>query len=1250
MKSQNYHPTTNTTRWKLMQLRSHDRLRRDSSHVPVTGLALYRAPSPSGKLFALAGVDTDVVVYDAGSETSRVVCRIPVFADQPVHGIHVQKVEGDAAAAVLVWGSRDVALFSTRDFIGTDDGTQRKAPVVATATAPDWICDGAISPFDSSVGMLATAHNEVVPLRYSSSTGEISLGAAIHLSRPMLFTARILWESEKSVLVAGGTVFGHVIVWRYRWGHDGRATEFLFNLQGFEGSIFGVDISPLVTLSDGSTVRLLAGCSDDRTIRIWDITERRDGSSGSAAAASQLDQDIDTGFGGNSGNTEDTEASVGTENTPAPIAVAMGHASRIWGVRFAPVCGVDTLPVYSFGEDATSQRWLLKVTSKTTQGSPASKLLTGKLSHDRALSLHHGKHLWSNAILAEEDKTIIATGGGDSQVNLIEERVNTDVSNQHTGSGSSTILDVHDILKSVISPRTPAAGKEIISRYDFLTPDQILVTTSQGRLLLGSLKSSNGHEWQEIDIDEATSAELKLCYVLKAVGDGSALLGTTSGKIYHFQVSGRQVSHLVTLSGKIVDINCLYKRNKQKGPVGVLVYLHGQADSHYLTLDPSAGSLHSHEQVRGLDPRFVATSAAMINGRLIIGSRHGWLSILEQDENGTYRPILDLATRSFDTITAILPLPRESSNPQEVSPYILVTSKDGKYRIYEIEKHTEVISLHLRHETSPPFGPVIAGAWFTQTAVPELILYGFRSKSFVIWNETRKEELANIDCGGAHRTFQLAYDELDPGRFRFAFTKTSKLFLHSSNKLSHKSLRLGVHGREIKALSSNGRYVASGAEDTSIRIWEHKSEEKGRQADLRCVATMKTHVTGIQRLTWFEENYLFSSAGNEEFFVWRVRELESSYKGLAVFCEGVFTDKSADGDLRIMDFDIVRPDHGDGIIITMGFSNSTLKTYRYTSDNGGFELFAEGSYTGACFTQTRHLSMRNGVLKILIASTDGHISLWGTGSGEGQAGNYVLEQAAQLHQNSVKSLDMVKTDEGYLVFTGGDDNGVGVALVEETSGNTDTHSWKVSSRGVVRKAHAAAVTGVALLCRGTEVFGVSVSNDQRVKAWRIASGRERRVGLLGEVCSGVADVGDISLIDHPAETRATIVKSPAISSRAHFFFISVPPVSYFNLAHLSIDAGKLPSPRRAPLTRDEVRLKIQGSTKKPITNSTMKSFLFLLSTLSLSPIILVAAAPVGPLGPCPDIKVDAILRGEMDPSECCSYGICKGDVVISVGN
>ncbi|CAH0056601.1 unnamed protein product [Clonostachys solani] len=65
----------------------------------------------------------------------------------------------------------------------------------------------------------------------------------------------------------------------------------------------------------------------------------------------------------------------------------------------------------------------------------------------------------------------------------------------------------------------------------------------------------------------------------------------------------------------------------------------------------------------------------------------------------------------------------------------------------------------------------------------------------------------------------------------------------------------------------------------------------------------------------------------------------------------------------------------------------------------------------------------------------------------------------------------------------------------------------------------------------------------------------------------------------------------------------------------------------------------------------MKSWAFCIAML-MAPAALVAAAPLSPIaprGPCPDAKVDAILKGEMDPSECCSYGKCKGGVVVSVG-
>ncbi|KAL7919672.1 WD40-repeat-containing domain protein [Trichoderma austrokoningii] len=1093
------------------------KLKRVLSQDPITALALHRAPS--GKLFVLAGQDSDLFVYEAknGHHKGRFVSRVGVFVDQPIHGISVRHGQ------VLAWGSCHVAVLSVEALICENGRTAAAtAAMIARATAPDWIYHGAFSDADPSVAVLATAHNEVVPLRYSRRIGEIVLGAVIAPSRPMLYSAHLSWISDDTVLVAGGTVFGHVVVWKCHLLEGGQwSTEPLFNFEGHEGSIFGMDICT-ITLSDGSTVQMVASCSDDRTIRIWDITERGN------KARSHVPQVVNTGFGGSDIERGGDSVSDSNEEGNAPIAAVMGHASRIWGVRFGPQCRDNAVAVYSFGEDATTQRWHLHVSrDPAPAGEPnlgsSSRLVTGKMSHSKTFSLHTGKHLWSRAMLAEDKAVLIATGGTDSQICLIEEPALSD--QPSNGVGDSIMLDASDILKGLTTP------KEIISRYDILSHDHILVTTSHGKLLLGYLRDSDAEpEWEHINVPEGLQGEVKLCYVVKAIDPTAALLGTTSGNVYHFSLSSKSLTHVASFQGKITDMTCLSNQSRDaSNPASaeVLVFLHGRADSHYLSIDIPTGGIRSQAQTKGLDPRFVPTAAGKVDDLLIIGSRHGWLSVLDhKGDETTYSPILDVATRSRDTITAILALPPKSGSQQRTSRYILVTSRDGKYRIYELDRRQPECVLHLRHETSPPFGPVIAGAWFTQDTVPELVLYGFRSKDFVIWNETRREELATIECGGAHRTFQLTYSKSTPGRYRFAFTKTSKLSISSSDQLRHEWVKSGIHGREIRTLSSNGRYIATGAEDTSIRIWEyHQSARDGAQADLRCVAAMKTHITGLQKLAWLGDDYLFSSAGNEEFFVWRVQNLESDYNGLAVVCEGVFVDKSADADLRIMDFDVCKSSNEHGIIVTMGFSNSVLKTYRYISDGGRFELLAKGSYTGACLTQTRHLSMRNQLPLLLTASTDGHLALWRTEPDEGVQHKYVLEQVVPLHQNSIKSLDMMKSEhgQGYHVLTGGDDNSVGVTLLGQISRNTDTASWNFLKLSIVRKAHAAAIAGVLLVCRGPELVGVSVSNDQRVKLWRIPSSEDGNIELIRGDCIGVADAGDIAAIGGPESDTATVV-------------------------------------------------------------------------------------------------------------------------------
>ncbi|CAK7246413.1 MAG: hypothetical protein STHCBS139747_008044 [Sporothrix thermara] len=55
---------------------------------------------------------------------------------------------------------------------------------------------------------------------------------------------------------------------------------------------------------------------------------------------------------------------------------------------------------------------------------------------------------------------------------------------------------------------------------------------------------------------------------------------------------------------------------------------------------------------------------------------------------------------------------------------------------------------------------------------------------------------------------------------------------------------------------------------------------------------------------------------------------------------------------------------------------------------------------------------------------------------------------------------------------------------------------------------------------------------------------------------------------------------------------------------------------------------------------------FLLSAVAAVALSFANIAQATPL-PCPDSKIDLILNGKLSPDACCSYGICKGDILVS---
>ncbi|KAI1752656.1 WD40-repeat-containing domain protein [Xylaria castorea] len=1186
-------------------------LRREYVLSPITALAFLTLGE---KQYLLAAEDTDIKIYDVAA--SRLCGILPVFHAQPIHGISVPPAAEDRSSSggsrspshILVWGGHVVKVLPTRiveELVGASstnasDSTLEKSGSASTALsapeaiAPDWIFDGRISPFDDSRVVLLTAHNEVIQGHVSADQNTLLLGRVRSPSRPILYSGNFFWADQNCVLVAAGTVFGEIVVWKCHLDSDvdtdgyGRrmgitgaqdrresvGCEVLFVFSGHEGSIFGVHISPEIVMSSGETIRLLASCSDDRTIRIWDITERsNEPTNNDNEYGAQISGARQTGFG------DSIVGSIGPVDSQSRcVAMAMGHVSRIWQVEIKS-SGLrsrgDVVEVYSFGEDATMQKWHLELdaglkatSSRPKIGSPHnSSRPPSNLIHHESFSNHSGKQIWSHAMLATEDGFLIATGGGDGKIALMEhgsdypsKTLNDATDDAGHYQRSIQELDVSPMFLiekcqqqnvgtgSSLSSFKHGNGKEMFQSFAFITDNRLLITTRSGRLFLGSFDSKT--EWKELAITDAIRKTIQSYTILRSSRRAAiAFIGAPNGELFYYdEASGNSLQSFHKAERKITEIVCLSdtlatsphtrpnSAQELDRHIELLVTVFGSTKAELLRLDQNRTLIQRTEVV--VPDEFIVTSAAWCYNYLILGSRNGSISVFDLATNGGQAPILTIEVSIGDKVTSILPLPRQS----EHSPlYFLTTARDGKYRVYEILNTTRNFQLRLLHETKPPFGPLIEGSWLFDKpdGKRDLMLCGFRGKYFVVWNATQRREITTIDCGGGHRVFDQVQIRGNPEGLRFACTKASQMKIFSQTCAPHLPLKTGGHGREIKAVSASGKYVSTGAEDTMIRIWELRDSNRGEQ-QLRCVLALEKHNTGIQKLKWSNDQYLFSSGGNEEFFVWRVTALESDICPLGVVCEAVFPDRSEVGDLRITDFDVQclsddtsaddkvgdhdieskKPRTEPRFCISMTLSNSTVQSYLYSAGQG-FQLLGRRTYTGACLTQLRHLDFTDGCYpQVLTAATDGYLAVFAdirSPADETEDSQDIL--VTKLHQSTVKSLDMrsTTTDTGtsYLVVTGGDDDAIGVVHLHRPAGQAS--QYEVRNKSIVRSAHAAAVTGLGIvrLENGErDAVVVTSSNDQRVKTWRLVDWQSAslRVHLLDDRYSGVADAGDLEVV------------------------------------------------------------------------------------------------------------------------------------------
>ncbi|CAK4033464.1 WD repeat-containing [Lecanosticta acicola] len=1075
-------------------------MQHETHRVPVTALAFW---SPD---VILSGEGPLLKAYRVSSKA--LLATVPIFPSQTIHGVIVNR-HGNASA-VLVWGGRSVRQLS----IGLADDTILRLTAGEAAEADDWILDASFSEHSDALRpqvALVTAHNALV-LATLNEALESRLELVTTGSNCILYCAQVVWLSASKCLIASGTAFGDILIWScFLSAHDGyhsASCQTHYTFSAHAGSVFGVQISPSSSGAGCAGVRrLLASCSDDRTVSIWDISDL------TVESATLAEDQRQTGFG----------AKAGEDAHPPPLlGKVMGHLSRIWHILFladpkkssavstTAQCPVDKCLV-SCGEDASSITWGLG--SRYDSGNR----LTYTLEQLESQKAHAGKNIWS---VVFDGTCQVVTGGADGSIAI-----------RATNSANS------NLLRSEITLRDTERADNVRS-YGFVDDLGLLATTDKGRALIIDIGFHGEHT-----IKEVSPPISGLCgYSVVASIPHLAFAAGSDGAVYAYSKIFNTFSNIVETGRKVAGIFA-QDVNATGEHIGLLVTNMGTNSALFglLACTCSSGRPLLQTQYRLRLPQgFTVTSFVHVQHKkhnlVLLGSRHGAIAIFVLPELEQEEPIscnaLHLAVHGKETVTCL----QHELAPPSMDIAVFSTGRDGTYAAHRLTISDEDIHLTTIHQLTLPFGPNVEG--LGRPYQGGLWIWGFRGKQFVVYDIDAQQEVMAVECGGAHRnwSFQIAKE----GGI-FVWTKASKLYYARQAQLPFQTINSGGHGREIKSAAVSPRdsaLIATGAEDTDIKLSRYED------GSFRCLHTLQKHNTGIQHLAWSGNGeYLFSSGGFEEFFVWRIRDdLPTPMMNIGVRCESAHP-RSGTSDLRIMNFD-VQPHGSDAgeFRITMVYSDSTIRTWKYISDDKAWQFLAGGSYLTSCLTQCLQLAAPHNDNFLLTAASDGHLTTWKVDTQQEEGMCWTSRH--RVHQSGILSLVRSAAalhDGSVLIFTGGDDNAIGITRMSASGAFQGTL--------LVPRAHAAAVTALVVVAVAVAaddedsrtasssssdggVLLVSASLDQRVKVWRIridldkaASGVDGLdVQLVQNSFTAVADVSSMeSMWDPKGGVRKVLV-------------------------------------------------------------------------------------------------------------------------------
>lgn len=822
--------------------------------------------------------------------------------------------------------------------------------------------------------------------------------------------------------------------------------------------------------------------------------------------------------------------------TGTEIATGWGHLARIWDIQFYQFdsnTNISNIKIISTSEDCTARVW---------------KVDKNQLVTTRVMDGHLGRNSWCGAI--NEKEKVLATCGSDGRVRL------WDLDEPETVDSFRKLLSVTDASQTV-------AKKEIFKHFKILG-NTIAFTTSAGRIFSWSRTDGKYLEFDSTQLETQKNDPYLIINGWKSIEtfvvsyrDGSCLVLSAELKLLsQFNSS---------IKAKVTDIHTWEFNDKYY----LLVQSQNPNDPYILSVFKNNASFELLSQVELKQPSsFLPISVVMIDeNTLFMGSRFGaaaYYDISKSNEPlNCWRQIF-----SSDGITSLV--------YQKHTNTIHLTSRAGYFGVAEIQQNGDTLDLKMVSSNKLQRG-TIEGTTFV---AHKKIFWGFRNDLFFIWNETDQYEIFNERCGGSHRNWDVVvYDETT---FAFVYSRISQVMVIDLSsykpKFQRTLLQDGSHGREIRAITtwpgecSNRqlKIVATASEDTCINISALDSQTG--QIVTKCI--LRKHVSGIQALKWSHDGkYLFSSAGREEFYVWKVQVTEPNIDVFAIPV-GIMPPSTDVADLRIMDFSVTPirtglPSIRYELIVTI-YSDSAIRFWVHdrqgplaehagtavgdgpeTTDNNKrrLKLIGTGQYRTCCLLNC-DLLVQNDVALLLVSSTDGHVVGWDItneilGFGGIKTSDVELsivddlpdekqgdtdslfrlgEQAfrMQTHQSSIKGSILLgphtHQTPSYYHIGGGDDNSLALSVIKFT--DSGVLCEKIFS---VESAHSCTITGLAAVPSPTATPRfVTVGVDQNVRLWEVSASFSR-LSLKNSRYTTVADTGCVDCTSVPGNPNGLVI-------------------------------------------------------------------------------------------------------------------------------